>query len=181
MVFDIPDPDLEIYLSKRLAILIETVKVMQEHDESHAKQIQVVKYKPIGSRSCIQKRFKEVVAKGGEGLILRNLNSYYEIGVSNNILKYKPVSDSEAVIIGYKEGNGKFQGLLGAFLVEDYDKPDIKYSVSGVTLDIRKNYLTTHPKGTIISVHYNELTSTGKPRFPRYKGIRSDPKKKDHK
>jgi len=71
-------------------------------------------------------------------------------------------------------GNGKFSGMLGSFQVKLLSKPTVKFGVSGMPLSIRQNYKTSHLIGTIITVCYTELTKTGKPRFPRYKGIRHD-------
>ena len=44
-----------------------------------------------------------------------------------------------------------------------------------MTDEIRENYLTTHPIGTIITIQYNELNPrTGVPRHPRYVRIRNE-------
>jgi hypothetical protein len=43
-----------------------------------------------------------------------------------------------------------------------------------MTDKIRKDYLTTHPINTIITITYNELSNDNYPRHPRYLRIRDD-------
>ena len=56
--------------------------------------------------------------QGYEGSILR-LNGPYEQKRSYNLQKFKDFSDTEATIIGYEAGKGKFTGLIGKFLMID--------------------------------------------------------------
>ena len=49
----------------------------------------------------------------------------------------------------------------------------IKFTISGMDDEIRKNYKKTHPIGTIVTFTYNGLTSSGKPRHPNYLRIRT--------
>jgi len=58
--------------------------------------------------------------KGYEGSILR-LNGSYQQKRSYNLQKFKDFSDTEATIIGYEAGKGKFTGLIGKFLMVDDD------------------------------------------------------------
>lgn len=174
MVFDIPSITLKQPLFKRLEKIRRVISdIFTNYPKLHI-PIQIVKYIPIKSTQHTKQYFEKITASGGEGLILRNPFSYYENGLSRNMLKYKPFEDCEAKIIGYKIGNGKFSGMLGSFQVILLDKQTIKFGVSGMPLSIRQNYMDSHPIGTIITVCYTELTKTGKPRFPRYKGIRHD-------
>lgn len=175
MIFDIPNPKLGKNLFERIEQLKLTVRVMSKNwSADRPLPIEVVSYEPVVSKKNIDEKFNSIVEAGGEGLILRNPYSLYEFGESSHILKYKPYQDSEAVIIGYNAGNGKFTGMLGSFTVRDLDNPKITYNVSGLNNEIRRNYKKTHPIGTVITVCYTELTAAKKPRFPRYKGIRAD-------
>ena len=56
--------------------------------------------------------------QGYEGSILR-LNGPYEQKRSYNLQKFKDFSDTEATIVGYEAGKGKFTGLIGKFLMID--------------------------------------------------------------
>ena len=175
IIFDIPDPNLNKELPARLDKLRETVRAMQVHwSRPEPFPISVVHSEPYVSKKELQRKFDEIVSARGEGLVIRNSRSFYVCKDSPNFLKYKPIMDSEARIIGYKPGKGKFESMLGSFEVEDVLDRKIKFSVSGLATSIRANYKRTHPIGTVITVMYTEKSLAGKPRFPRYKGIRTD-------
>ncbi len=55
---------------------------------------------------------------GGEGLMLRQPGSSYEVGRSFTLLKIKTFHDAEAVVLAHQPGKGKFKGLLGALAVQ---------------------------------------------------------------
>ena len=57
---------------------------------------------------------------GYEGSILR-LNDFYQNKRSHSLRKFKDFSDTEATIVGYEEGQGKREGTLGKFLMQDDD------------------------------------------------------------
>ena len=128
--------------------------------------------------------YKEVLKNGGEGVMIKDPESQYEDKRSNYMLKYKPCFDAEAVIIDYKDGMGKYEGMLGGFVckplisygnysIQDTDESHI-FSISGMDDDIRDNYLESHPVGTVVTYEYSGKTDSGKPRFPRYIRIRDD-------
>jgi DNA ligase-1 len=106
-----------------------------------------------------------------EGLMIRAPGVKYTPGRTKLILKLKPEEDAECKIIGYKPGEGKYQGMLGSFECKNKDHT---FYVSGMDDSIRSNYLTTHPVGTIISYKYSFLTDSGLPRHPRYFRIREN-------
>ena len=106
--------------------------------------------------------------------MLRKPGSFYENKRSNTLLKYKQEYDLECKIIGYKQGNGKYTGMLGSFYCCLLNNDTKKFYVSGMTDKIRISYLKTHPIGTVITITVNDLTCTGIPRHPRYLRIRGD-------
>ena len=58
--------------------------------------------------------FNEIVAEGGEGVILKYKNSTYSEGCrSKDWVKVKKVITEEGIIMGMKEGTGKYKGNLG--------------------------------------------------------------------
>jgi DNA polymerase/3'-5' exonuclease PolX len=128
--------------------------------------------------------YQTIIKEGGEGIMLKDPNSPYEGKRSNYLLKYKPNFDAEAVIVGYKPGQGKYQGHLGGFICKPLinhdtymsvdDNDDHGFSISGMDDEVRKTYQSTHPLGTIISYEHSGKTDKGKPRFPRYTRIRTD-------
>ena len=128
--------------------------------------------------------YKDIIKDGGEGIMMKHPLQPYENGRSSYMLKYKPVFDREAIIVGYKEGSGKYTGLLGAFVCKPLlnhdtymtidDGESHQFTLSGMDDDIRNNYRVTHPKGTIITYECSGYTDKGKPRFGRYVRKRTD-------
>ena len=47
----------------------------------------------------IGEKIREVLAAGGEGIMLRRIESPHRGGRSNDLLKYKPFDDAEAIVI----------------------------------------------------------------------------------
>ena len=126
----------------------------------------------------LDKWLDEIVDKGGEGLILRDPDAVYDIGRrSEALLKYKKVQTMDLRIVGFNEGKGKYEGMIGSFICEN-DEGDIQVNVAGMSDDIRMS----NPDdwiGTIIEVAYFDISmskdkATKSLRFPRLKRVRDD-------
>jgi len=128
----------------------------------------------VKSSTDLDKMFQEVIKKGGEGVMIRKPGSDYEQKRSSSLLKYKQFGDTECTIVGYKPGSGKYTGLLGSFECKLLKGVEKRFNVSGMDDCIRKNYKTSHPIGTVITIIFNEKTNDGIPRFPRYLRKRDD-------
>ena len=113
----------------------------------------------------IESHLASVLSVGGEGIMLRNPNATYEFKRSYNLLKLKPSLTSSAIVVGYLDGKGKHEGLMGALRCE---LPNgVRFEVGTGFTDLQRKY---PPKiGTLIVVAYQNLTDDGKPRFPVYK------------
>jgi DNA ligase-1 len=122
----------------------------------------------VKDRQELQRKLEEVVRAGGEGLMLHLASAPYLTGRSDVLLKLKPLSDTEAVIVEHLPGKGKYQGQLGALRVE---RPDGKRFVIGTGFPdrVRRN---PPPVGTVITYTFRGLTKTGLPRFPSYLRVR---------
>ena len=82
------------------------------------------------------------LAQGYEGSMLR-LNAFYEQKRSYNLQKFKDFSDTEATIVGYEAGKGKFEGLIGKFLMQDDDGNEFGCPIGkGYNFTDRNIYLT---------------------------------------
>jgi len=150
----------------------------------------VAKQIVVKSESHLDSVYQKIIKEGGEGIMLKDPNSPYEGKRSNYLLKYKPNFDAEGIIVGYKPGQNKYQGMLGGFICKplinhdtymsiDEDEDHI-FSISGMDDSIRKTYKESHPVGTIISYEHSGKTDKGKPRFGRYTRVRTDITIKDH-
>lgn len=121
-------------------------------------------------RDHLKEFLKSVEKSGGEGVILRRSDSPYVSKRSGDFLKVKSFLDAEAMVIGYKEGKGKYSGMVGSLEVQSAD--GVKFFVgSGLTDAMRKD----PPKiGTIITYKYRGVTANGVPRHATFFRIRSD-------
>ena len=117
----------------------------------------------------------EFLKQGYEGSILR-LNGPYEQKRSYNLQKFKDFSDTEATIIGYEAGKGKFTGLIGKFLMVDDDGNEFgcpigkgyNYSDRRYILENIHDYI-----GKVATFTYFERTKAGSYRHPLYKTLRN--------
>lgn len=146
---------------------------------------------PVKSQEHLKEMYDEILAKGGEGIMLKDPNCEYEFGKrSSNLLKVKPNFDAEAIITGYKAGKGKYEDMLGGFICKPLLNHDTymsidedgnhSFSISGMDDKVRGNYKKTHPIGTIITYEYSGKTDKGAPRFARYMRKRTDVVIKDY-
>jgi DNA ligase-1 len=124
----------------------------------------------LHGRGELEARLKAVVAGGGEGLVLQHRDARYVPGRSATLLKYKPYDDTEARVVAYTGGQGKFAGQLGALVVR---RPDGRqFRIGSGFSDAQRR----HPPaiGSNVTYRYNGLTSKGLPRFARFMRIRED-------
>lgn len=124
----------------------------------------------VKDRQELKSKLDEVVRAGGEGLMLHLAEALYLTGRSDVLLKLKPLSDNEAVVVGHIQGKGKYRGMLGALRVE---MPNGKQFVigTGFTAAVRKNPPAV---GTVVTYTYRGLTKNGLPRFASYLRVRNN-------
>lgn len=115
------------------------------------------------------------LAQGYEGSMLR-LNKPYEQKRSYNLQKFKDFSDTEATIIGYEAGKGKFTGLIGKFFMQDDDGNEFGCPIGkGYNFADRKNILNNiHDYiGQRATFTYFQRTQAGSYRHPLFKTLRN--------
>ncbi len=118
----------------------------------------------------LRRELARVEQLGGEGLMLRQPGSRYEVGRSTTLLKVKTFHDAEARVIGHQAGAGRHKGRLGALLVQLAS--GVKFSVGTGFSDAQRE--SPPPVGSVITFRYQELSEGGVPRFPSYVGVRAD-------
>lgn len=114
---------------------------------------------------------QQIVEKGGEGLMLREPRSAYEVGRSRTLYKHKFWYDAEGVVIGHEWGQGEHKGRMGAARVRMENGHIISVG-SGFSHAQRDSFQP--PVGTIIRYRFQELSHDGFPRFPIYEGTCPD-------
>ena len=156
MIFE--SPGAEGTFSQRADLIRQIVK------QANLPYLQAIEQFSVVDRDSLQKRFKEVIAAGGEGLALHRASARYESGRSETLLKMKPADDAEAVVIAHLPGKGKYQGALGALRVRTADGRE--FSLGSGFSDAQRR----HPPalGTTVTYRYRDLTRSGLPRFATF-------------
>jgi DNA ligase-1 len=133
-----------------------------------------VEQRRIESRKELGEWFASVLAIKGEGLMLHRADAAYRAGRSDDLLKFKPLEDAEATVIGYQLGQGRLAGVVGALIMRmpsSLGGHRFKIGV-GLSDEVRRN---PPPLGSVVTYRYTSLTPAGRPRFPRYWRVRNDP------
>ena len=120
--------------------------------------------------SHLQSELARITALGGEGLMLRQPASRYEVGRSSTLLKVKTMLEADARVIEHIAGQGRHRGRMGALLVQ---MPNgIRFNVGTGFSDSQRE--APPPVGSIVSFKFQELTDRGVPRFPSFLRVRRD-------
>ncbi|MGB0895417.1 MAG: DNA ligase [Parashewanella sp.] len=132
--------------------------------------LSVIKQTSVKDKAALEQWLTKIVAQGGEGLMLHKKTSLYRDGRNPDLMKMKLYSDAEAIVVKHLEGKGKFEGMMGALLVEMPSGKRFKIG-SGFTNKDRQ-----HPPkvGSVITYKYYGMTQKGTPRFASFLRIRSD-------
>ncbi len=162
MVFDVPS--FKGSFNDRYA---ELVLITEQSQNSY---LHLVEHENVADERALALKLEQIESLNGEGLMLRKKNSLYRVDRSDDLLKVKSFQDSEAVVVGYTEGKGKYQSLVGALLVKNEQGKEFKIG-SGLSLEDRKNPPVL---GSVITYRFNGYTHNGLPRFARYVRVRAE-------
>ncbi|MGD7034272.1 DNA ligase [Methylotuvimicrobium buryatense] len=163
MVFDLPDNPKPF--SERVAAM------RQMAQRRHTPYLNFIKQFRVVSPDELKQKLDQVVAEGGEGLMLHHQDSLYQHGRSNRLLKLKPYDDAEAVVIGYRPGKGQFVGKMGSLKVRAENGKEF-YIGTGFSQRERED---PPPLGSLISFRHQGYTDKGIPRFAVFIRIRDEP------
>ncbi len=122
----------------------------------------------LANQEALFTKLQALEQQGAEGLMLHHQDSLYHTGRSQALLKLKSYQDSEATVIGYRPGKGKYQGMVGALIVRTADGREFAIG-SGLTDLLRQN---PPALGTVVIYRYNGYTNNGIPRFARFLRVR---------
>lgn len=93
--------------------------------------------------------FQEVTSRGGEGIILKELNAGYHFGKRNStLMKIKEAVTKDLLVVGLVEGKGKYQGTTGALRVR---------TKSGVSFDIGCGVATDFDRDCWWNAYFNTM------------------------
>lgn len=162
MVFELPNANGTFEVrAQRIAQLVKQANVAHLHAVTQVR---------LPNEAALQRELNQVVKRGGEGLMLHRANALYVTGRSDALLKLKPYFDAEATVIGHTAGRGKYQGKLGALVVET--KQGVRFKLGTVFTDAQREH---PPKlGSVVTYTYKDTTKNGKPKFARFLRVRQD-------
>ncbi|NBX84938.1 MAG: hypothetical protein EBQ95_04920, partial [Gammaproteobacteria bacterium] len=166
-------------LSKRIEKTAELIAQVQSPCIIH------VEGSNISSHEELMNFYSQCMSKGYEGIMVKSINSSYAFKRSNSVLKLKPVSTAELMIVGHYKGTrgSKREELWGGF--EALGVNGIVTRVGGGFNDkIRAEIQTGGPDsyiGNIIECEYQPdpltadgFTVDGKLRFPVFVRFRDN-------
>jgi ATP-dependent DNA ligase len=151
---------------------------ISETDYIPPKYISLVSHKIVNNLEEAQDYFQDHLKNGLEGIILKDMSMIWEDKRSKKQLKFKAEETADLVVVDWVEGNGKYQGMLGALVCESSDGK-IRVNVSGFTDDQRKAITKEDSVGKIIEVLYNTKIQDSKTKqwslfLPRIVQFRDD-------
>jgi DNA ligase-1 len=132
-----------------------------------APQIKMVETVTANNMNDIQEYFSNCIAKGYEGIMIRNIDGKYEAGFrSQNLLKYKEFDDDEFEIVGGYEGKGKYKGCV-TFECKTDEGVVFGACPKGTIAEKREYWDNLEDYiGKMLTVRYFGYTDAGRPRFP---------------
>jgi DNA ligase-1 len=159
MVFDLPNQG---------GVFDERLTALQQL--SLPAWVQPVTQSRIASHLALQALLRKTVQDGGEGLVLHRGDSLYSAQRNDDLLKFKPFDDAEAKVVAHIPGKGKFEGLLGALLVETPQGQRFKLG-TGLSDAQRRDPPAI---GSWVTYRFRDVNPSGIPRFASYLRQRED-------
>jgi DNA ligase-1 len=138
------------------------------------RRITFVDYLKVDSEEQLMRFYDTCIQDGFEGIIIKQLDGEYEFKRSSSWIKLKPNTSEDLKVVEIQEGKGKYEGLLGALIV---DREGVKINVGSGFKDDERISLEEANKlyiGNTVEVIYDSVTKDGSLRFPRFKTLRHD-------
>lgn len=126
-------------------------------------------YAPLGPDDTEKQLIDWALSRKIEGWVLKQAN--YE-----GWWKVKPVRSVDCVVTGFKDGRGKYLGLVGSLLVSVWidDKYVELAAVSGMTDEQRVDIDEERDLGRVVECEYQDIGNGGRLIHPRFGRWRDD-------
>jgi bifunctional non-homologous end joining protein LigD len=126
-----------------------------------------------------QDNYDALVEAGYEGAMVKDTTRPYASGIrGGGWTKLKATDEADVVIMGFKEGESSFKGMIGAVEFGQYKDGVLTYRgrCSGMDLKMRQEMTAKQTQliGSVISVAYMTIMPSGALRHPQYKRFRFD-------
>lgn len=133
--------------------------------------LELVEQFRVTDRPALKAKLDEIVAAGGEGLMLHRADAPYLTGRSDALLKLKPLRDAEATVVAHVPGRGRLSGMMGALRVETPE--GMRFEIGTGFTDAQRR--DPPPVGSLVTYQYRDVTKNGMPRFVSYLRRREEP------
>jgi len=117
----------------------------------------IVESKEVNDMNEAKLMFKDILKRGGEGIILKNLDHPWEAKRSTQIVKMKEILEIDLKVTGWQEGTGKYAGKMGALECQNKDGSIVVSVGTGFVDEHRDKFTKSYSVGKIISVQYNAV------------------------
>ena len=124
--------------------------LINKHKPTKVQAVQSQEVKTIEEANVL---FEDLLARGEEGIILKDKASIWEDKRSKGQIKFKGELECDLKIVGIEEGTGKYAGMLGAILCESSDAVIKVRAGSGFSDEQRKQ--GKEVIGKIAAIKYN--------------------------
>jgi DNA ligase-1 len=129
-----------------------------------------VAHSKVASHAALVALMQKTVRDGGEGLMLHRGASLYKGARNDDLVKFKPFDDADARVVAHVPGRGKFEGAMGALLVEMPNGQRFKLGTGFSDAERRDPPAV----GTWVTYRFRDVNPSGVPRFASYLRLRAD-------
>ena len=126
--------------------------------------VQAIEQKKLDTHPELEALLAQAVKGGAEGLMLHLGNAPYKSGHSADQLKFKPLDDEEAQVMGYESGQGKHEKRMGALWLQT--SQGLRFKLGTGLSDADRQ--TPPAIGQWVTYTYRGKTTNGVPRFASY-------------
>jgi DNA ligase-1 len=129
-----------------------------------ASTLVAVEQRWVADRAALQRWLDEVVAAGGEGLMLHRADAASLHGRHDALLKLRPWLDDEGVVVAHVPGRGRHTGRLGALKLR---LADGRSFLLGTGFSDAER-ASPPPLGSVVTFRFRGRTARGLPRFASF-------------
>ena len=126
---------------------------------NHDVIVDVVGSQIVNSSEEIQEIFQRALDEGHEGVIAKNLNSFYEAKRTKNMVKFKAEKTMDLEVVGIQPGRKgtKYEDMMGALQCVSADRKIQVDIGTGFSDAQREEFASGEMIGQIVEVYYNQL------------------------
>jgi DNA ligase-1 len=169
-------------LSKRIELLEKMKPTIDQMLNVELLPHIMVDLDTAAGRDQLDRYAKDMVKQGFEGIMIKDMDAFYECKRNTSWMKWKPIYDYDLTVVGVEEGTGKHEGRMGALVCCGIDDgKEISVNVgSGYTDEERQSYWDNKDsvigRTAVVMADATTQDASGSYslRFPRFKTFRDD-------